>query len=210
MLGWHWPFGHQQVLEDRHLAAEVVLGLVAGGAGGDHHLDGDRPVGRELAGEVDLAHPAAADRLLDQVVGVGRGELLAAARRRPGRARGGRPRPAASARPGRRRRSRGSGAAARPPRLVLDDGHGERALAGRDHVAVAEPGRSTRRPLTFVPLVLPRSSRSQSGGLTSIRKCSRESSRSSGSENGTCDDRPTSVRALARRTRAPGPRAGPT
>src|SRR5262245_42931474 len=50
---------------------------------------------------------------------------------------------------------------------------------------------STRRPLTLVPLVLPKSSRLQWGALTSILKCSRERSRSSCIANRACDDRPT-------------------
>ena len=60
---------------------------------------------------------------------------------------------------------------------------------------MASPSRSrtpsTRVPLTFVPLVLPRSLRKQTGGLNSIRKWFRERNPSSGTGNWTCDDRPT-------------------
>ena len=62
--------GHQQVAEDLDLAAEVAVGLLADRAVGADHLDGDRPVPRELPGAKDLAHAAAADPFLDQVVGV--------------------------------------------------------------------------------------------------------------------------------------------
>ncbi len=51
--------------------------------------------------------------------------------------------------------------------------------------------RSTRRPLTLVPLVLPRSTRWQAGGKFSTWKCSRERARSWGIENGTREDLPT-------------------
>ena len=127
--------------------------------------------------------------LLDQVIGVGRGELPSAGlarRAEPG------PRPGRRCRrPGRRRRSRGSGSAESSPRTTSTTA----TTIALSPAAIRSPSlsraRSTRRPLTFVPLVLPRSSRSQEVGLTSITKCSRESSRSSGSENGTSDDRPT-------------------
>ena len=62
--------GHQQVPKDLDLPPEVATGLLADGAIGAHHLDGDRPVLRELPGAKNLAHAAAADPFLDQVVGM--------------------------------------------------------------------------------------------------------------------------------------------
>ncbi len=67
--------GHQQVAKHLDLPPEVAIGLLADGAVGAHHLDGDRPVLRELPGTENLAHPAATDPFLDQVVGMGLGKL---------------------------------------------------------------------------------------------------------------------------------------
>ncbi len=75
--GMTLPARHQQVAEDLDLALEVAVGLVADRAIGAHHLDGDRPFLRELSGPENLSHPAAADPFLDEVIGVGLGELHA-------------------------------------------------------------------------------------------------------------------------------------
>ncbi len=141
MFGWHRPVGHQQILEHLHLAAEILLGPLVGGAGRGHHLDGDRAAERQLPREVDLAHAAAADPALDQEVGVGGGELtaesLAGVAEPAGRA----------ARPPAEPACRSTGAAcsqpkqrigSRPPSRVSLNLDGERAVAGRDHIAVAE------------------------------------------------------------------------
>ena len=133
--------GCLEVLEDVQLALEPELGPVAGGDRGDHHLDGDRAVGGQLAGEEDLAHPAAADPLLDQVFGVG-GRVLAPVR------------DALVAEPaddvlvgqgadgevGRRELAAAEAVDLGPavPGGLLDLDH-ERALARGDRVAVAEP-----------------------------------------------------------------------
>ena len=134
--------GGVQVLEDLHLAAEVVLGAVAGGDGGDHHLDGDRPVGRR-AGGPGRPRPCprrrSAARSGSRGGSSGTGGGGCAGGRRATRA-GSSPAPrAADGRPrARPRRSRGSGSARRSSLRLLDADQ-ERALAGRDHVAVAEP-----------------------------------------------------------------------
>ena len=140
--------GHQQVAKDLDLALEVAVGLLADGAIGAHHLDGDRPVLRELPGAEDLAHAAAADPFLDQVVGMGLGEFQA-------------PRLAIGAKPGVRRLARWADPSRRAAEvgLVLDrdplaapaqvakhspspetsaELDDERAVAGRDDVAIAE------------------------------------------------------------------------
>ena len=48
--------GMPEVLEDLELAAEIGLGPLAGGDGGDHHLDRHMSVVDELAGEIDFSH----------------------------------------------------------------------------------------------------------------------------------------------------------
>ena len=71
------------------------------------------------------------------------------------------------------------------------DPHPEDALAGAIWSPEPSRDRSTRRSLTYVPLVLPRSRSSHRGGLISIRKWSRDSAVSSGIGQWTNRDRPT-------------------
>ncbi len=66
---------HQQVPKDLHLTPEVLIGLVSDRTVCTHHLDGDRTVLRQLPGPEDLAHATTADPFLDQIVGIGLGEL---------------------------------------------------------------------------------------------------------------------------------------
>ena len=70
--------GHEHVAQGVDLAMEVVHGLFAGGAVGDHHLDGHPPVPGDLPGPVNGSHTPLANQLLDEVIGARVGEALCA------------------------------------------------------------------------------------------------------------------------------------
>ncbi len=61
--------GHQEVAQYFDFTAKITACLVAELAAGADHLDGDRPVARELPGAEDFAHAAAADPFVNQIVG---------------------------------------------------------------------------------------------------------------------------------------------
>lgn len=67
--------GHEHVAQRLDLAVEIVQGLFAGRAVGDHHLDRNPPVAGDLPRPVNGSHPPLTNQLFDEIIGTGLREI---------------------------------------------------------------------------------------------------------------------------------------